>query len=153
MDLGSGSATALPIVGHFWNAMHNDAGFKKMTEARFQFSPSVQSKMGCPLLIPFPPDTLQMLMADTIFRDSILANGYKNLENLARQKFGISVDPESIENGEAIGQGQTNGDSGDRNTPLPERKNEPLRAAEPAGTGKNEGTKSRENPKKGNGFQ
>lgn len=160
MDLGSGSATALPIVGHFWKAMHNDAAFKKMTEARFLFTPTVLSKMGCPLLIPFPPDTLQLLMADTLFRDSILAHGYKNLENLARQKFGISIDPDAVDNGSTLEPDLSNGTPTEKNgregNPLPERKAEPQRLVEPtkeSEKARNDGNRSKENPKKGNGFR
>ncbi|MCE2789282.1 MAG: transglycosylase domain-containing protein [Saprospiraceae bacterium] len=150
MDLGSGSATALPIVGHFWKAMHEDADFRKMTEERLQFNPGVQSKMGCPLLIPFPPDTLQLLMADTLFRDSIRINGYKNLEQLARQKFGISVDPESTILPESGISGENNPQEG--NVPQEKKpENKPIEPAINEERDKAAGNKAKNIPKKGNG--
>ena len=74
-------------------------------------------------------------MADTLFRDSIRINGYKNLEQLARQKFGISVDPESTILPES-------GISGENNPIEPAINEERDKAA---------GNKAKNIPKKGNG--
>lgn len=88
MNLGQGSAMALPIVAMFWHKMANDPKFVKMYQARFPDpKPEVLGRFGCPYHIDISPDTLQLLLADTTIRDSLRAGGYKNLKETADKYF------------------------------------------------------------------
>lgn len=89
MNLGQGSSMALPIVGEFWKSIRNDKRFKKWTDTRFEENEVAMNLVGCPFRIGIHPDTFQLLMQDTLLKDSIIANGYKNLKQFAADKFGL----------------------------------------------------------------
>jgi penicillin-binding protein 1A len=91
MNLGSGSATALPVVGHFWYNTSLNSKTAEITKQRFTPVAAVNAKMGCPLKIPFPPDTLSLILQDSLLRDTILRSGYKYLEEAASIKFGYPM--------------------------------------------------------------
>lgn len=91
MNLGSGSATALPVVGHFWYNSSLNSKSAELTKQRFASVAAVNARMGCPLKIPFPLDTLNLLLQDTLLKDSILRSGYKYLEEAAAIKFGYPM--------------------------------------------------------------
>jgi penicillin-binding protein 1A len=99
MALGSGAAMALPIVGNFWYALSIDPKSAKITQEKFRINESVNSKVSCPFRIPIPPDTLDILMQDSLIRDTLIKSGFKNLREIVREKFGYpeSNDPEGGE--------------------------------------------------------
>ena len=93
MDLGQGSAMALPIVSEFWKAVRSDSALKKMTDTRFEENEVAMNLVGCHLRIPFSPDTLDLIMSDSLLgQDSISHMGYSDLENFYAQKFGVHID-------------------------------------------------------------
>lgn len=78
MDLGQGSAMALPIVGGFWNRIAKDGVMNKMFQAKFPDpKPEVQGLLGCYPWIGIKPDSFNVLMQDSTYRDSI-QNAYQN---------------------------------------------------------------------------
>jgi penicillin-binding protein 1A len=89
MALGSGSATALPIVGNFWYNLVLDDELTTITKSRFTYDQAAASLTSCPMRIDIAPDTLQMLLQDSTVRDSILSGGYKNLRQITNDRFSI----------------------------------------------------------------
>jgi penicillin-binding protein 1A len=72
MDLGQGSAMALPIVAWFWHKLANDRKLGKIAQETFPDPPvEVQSSLGCYPWIGIKPDSFLVLMQDSTFRDSI----------------------------------------------------------------------------------
>ncbi|MBK8701027.1 MAG: transglycosylase domain-containing protein [Saprospiraceae bacterium] len=105
MDLGQGSAMALPIVGEFWKQVRNDKKWRKLTDTRFEENETAKSMIGCPFRIYISPDTLEMLMQDSTVRDSILKNGYRGLDEIVKQRYGSGPEgefAEPLEGGEIL---------------------------------------------------
>ncbi len=76
MDLGQGSAMALPIVGNFWNKIANDRKMQRLLLEKFpDLKPEVQALLGCYPWIGIQPDSFNLLMQDTMFRDSMRSVG------------------------------------------------------------------------------
>lgn len=84
MSLGQGSATALPIVGEFWRSILNDRKHRVLGTLKFEENPNIAGMFNCPSKLPFSPQMLQQLMQDPQIRDSIIANGYRDLEELIK---------------------------------------------------------------------
>lgn len=91
MSLGSGSAMALPIVGQFWYKLLRDKTLKKVALEKFQKNEYANNMTGCPLRIGIHPDTLQMMMEDTLMAEAIRADGYKDLRLKAEEYFGTEI--------------------------------------------------------------
>jgi len=94
MGLGSGAAMALPIVGNFWYALAIDKNFAKITQEKFVINEKVNVAVSCPFRIGISPDTFNLLMGDTLFRDSLMRSGFKNMAEMAREKFGYPAGDE-----------------------------------------------------------
>jgi len=104
MNLGSGAAMALPIVGNFWYNLSIDNKHAKIASAKFEIDEVAASKTACPFRIGIHPDTLNILLQDSTLRDSILNNGYRNLREIVEKKFGIESSDEPDGGGESGGQ-------------------------------------------------
>lgn len=101
MRLGQGSSMALPIVALFWHKMANDKEFVKMYRARFpEPKPEIAGLFGCPMKIEISPDTLNMLLLDTMIRDSLEANGFQYLKETADRYFELQENPDGPDGGE-----------------------------------------------------
>ena len=100
MSLGQGSAMALPIVATFWHKVANDKKHRSLLSEKFKDRPDISSKCGCPFRISVSPDTLNMLLQDSTVRDSLRAHGYKNLQEIVRERFGDGVSDEPAGGGE-----------------------------------------------------
>lgn len=88
MRLGQGSSMALPIVALFWHKMANDREFVKMYQAHFpEPKPELLELFDCPHMIPVSPDTLELLMQDSVIRDSLIANGFQYVKETADRYF------------------------------------------------------------------
>jgi penicillin-binding protein 1A len=101
MDLGQGSAMALPIVGEFWKSIRNDKKLKKLTDTRFPENKYAINLVGCPFRIGIHPDTLNLLMNDSTTRDRIVGGGYRGLKDLVKEKYGSEYEDVS-ETGEIL---------------------------------------------------
>lgn len=102
MELGQGSAMALPITAWFWHKLANaltdskdkkDAEAKKLAQIPLEKFPTMrwdlQAKLGCPFrLYGVTPDSFGLMMRDTALRDSMRANGFRGLRKLAQDYFG-----------------------------------------------------------------
>ena len=99
MSMGQGSAMALPIVAMFWHKMGNDKKLRGLLNEKFEEKPAIVSKCSCPFRISISPDTLNMLLQDSTIRDSMRANGYKNLKQIVQDRFGGQV-PDEPEGGD-----------------------------------------------------
>ncbi|MBK9734905.1 MAG: transglycosylase domain-containing protein [Saprospiraceae bacterium] len=99
MGLGSGAAMALPIVGNFWYSLAIDSKHAKITQEKFEENEEVNAKVACPFRIGISPDTFNLLMADTLLRDSLVRSGFKNMRDIVREKFGYPdlIEPEGGE--------------------------------------------------------
>lgn len=104
MNLGSGAAMALPIVGNFWYSLAIDKNFAKITQNKFTFSENINSKVQCPFRIGIAPDTLNLLMQDSVWRDSLVRSGFKNLKQIVSDVFGYDevLEPEGGEAGAEV---------------------------------------------------
>ncbi len=72
MDLGQGSAMALPIVAWFWHKLANDKKLGRLVLEKFpQAGPEVLGNMGCYPWIGIKPDSFNNLMQDSVYRDSV----------------------------------------------------------------------------------
>ncbi len=100
MGLGSGAAMALPIVGNFWYSIAIDPKSAKITQEKFEANEVVNALVSCPFRIGISPDTLLLLMQDTLLKDSLIRSGFKNLREITNEKFGIILEVE--EGGEEI---------------------------------------------------
>ncbi len=100
MSLGQGSAMALPIVATFWHKLANDKKHRNLLNEKFEERPEIVSKCGCPFRISISPDTLNLLLQDSTIRDSLRANGYRNLKAIAEERFGTGVPDEPNGGGE-----------------------------------------------------
>ncbi len=98
--LGQGSSMALPIVAKFWHKVGNDNKHRNLLNEKFDEKPEIVSKCGCPFRISISPDTLNMLLQDSTLRDSLRANGYRNLKQIARDRFGGEIPDEPTGGGE-----------------------------------------------------
>jgi len=160
MGLGSGAAMALPIVGNFWYSVSIDPKSAKITQEKFSISEKINAKVGCPFRIPIHPDTLSILMQDTLTRDTLLKSGFKNLREIVREKFGYP-EPEEPEGGEPDGTDiEINEKVGTNNSPvLPKpmenKKPDAIKTTDPNVQDKKKPDdpkiKPVEKPKKGNG--
>ncbi len=76
MNLGQGSAMALPIVGNFWHSMIKKGGkYQKISVEKFPIpKPEVIASLGCQPWINVSPDTFAMLtnVQDSTLRDSLI---------------------------------------------------------------------------------
>lgn len=114
MDLGQGSAMALPIVATFWHKVGNDKKHRNLLNEKFELDPNAVAKCGCPFRISISPDTLNLLMQDSTIRDSMRANGYRNLKEIVKERFGQSV-PDEPQGGGEIDPDQYNDEQEDKN--------------------------------------
>ncbi|MGB4959076.1 MAG: transglycosylase domain-containing protein [Saprospiraceae bacterium] len=101
MDLGRGAAMALPIVGNFWYALSIDTKSAAITQQKFVVNETVNAKFGCPFRIGISPDTLNILMQDTLLADSLRRSGFKNLRQIVNERYGLpetdSIDFDNID--------------------------------------------------------
>jgi penicillin-binding protein 1A len=76
MNLGQGSAMALPIVGNFWNSIATKGGkLQKILSEKFPTpKPEVLSSLGCQPWISIPPDSFYVVtnIQDSTLRDSLI---------------------------------------------------------------------------------
>lgn len=76
MNLGQGSAMALPIVGNFWHSMATKGGkLSRLLSEKFPSpKPEVLASVGCYPWISIAPDSFNMLIAtpDSLLRDSLV---------------------------------------------------------------------------------
>jgi len=95
LALGQGASMALPIAGLFWHKMANDREFMKWYTERFpEPPPQVLAKFGCPGFIDISPDTLQLLLSDSTWREELRQNGFQNLKEAAERYFEPSAPAE-----------------------------------------------------------
>ncbi len=105
MDLGQGSSMALPVASEFWKRLRNDNYFRKYTDTKFKENATAINQVGCPFRLYINPDTLEMLMSDTILKDSIVKNGYRGLKEMVKAKYGsntVTEGDEPLDGEEAI---------------------------------------------------
>ncbi|MBC7885696.1 MAG: hypothetical protein H7X99_09490, partial [Saprospiraceae bacterium] len=165
MALGSGSATALPIVGNFWYSVAIDSKSAKITQEKFVANESVNAKVLCPFRIPFPPDTFNILMQDTLFKDSLIQSGFKNMQEIAREKFGYPAldNPEGGEPDGNLPETDPDGEIRKENNtkPTDQKKPDGLKSPDPKISDKKKGEelrpttpkdKLKDPPKKGGGL-
>lgn len=88
MNYGRGAALALPIVGNFWYQVSIDPKFAKMTQTEFKRNEAVNAKTACPLRMGISPDTFNLLMSDTLLKDSLIRTGFRNMRQMVLDKFG-----------------------------------------------------------------
>lgn len=88
MAMGSGAAMALPIVGNFWYALAIDKKFAKITQEKFEVNEIANSKVGCPFRIGISPDTFNLIMQDSFWRDSLTRSGFRNLRDIMHDLYG-----------------------------------------------------------------
>jgi penicillin-binding protein 1A len=87
MTLGQGSAMALPIVGWFWHKIANDRKLGKLITEKFpEPKPELQGMLGCYPYIGMNPDSFNLLMQDSVFRDSFQAAYGKKKETPAEEE-------------------------------------------------------------------
>lgn len=103
MNYGRGAALALPIVGNFWYQVSIDPKFAKMTQTEFRRNESVNAKTACPLRMGISPDTFNLLMSDTLLKDSLIRTGFRNMKQMVLDKFGYP-EPEIEGMGELEGE-------------------------------------------------
>lgn len=111
MDLGQGSALALPIVGGFWYKLLRDKKFSKIALAKFKVNEKANSATGCPMRIGINPNELYEMMQDSTLADEIRLRGYRNLKELRDEVYGT-------EDGEVFDENYIPTEGG----PLPEAK-------------------------------
>ncbi len=115
MSLGQGSAMALPIVGQFWHSLARDKKLSGIILEKFpEPKPEVQELFGCPYYIDVSPDTLALLMQDSVIRDSMSQNGYRNLKERFAEFFENLERIEGTENSEENTGGEKKRDFFDR---------------------------------------
>ncbi|MBK9254862.1 MAG: transglycosylase domain-containing protein [Saprospiraceae bacterium] len=102
MALGSGAAMALPIVGNFWYSLAIDKNFAKITQEKFVVNETANASTACPYRIGISPDTFNLLMQDTLLKDSLVRSGFRNLQQIVIDKYGYP-DMEEPEGGESDG--------------------------------------------------
>jgi len=75
MNLGQGSAMALPIVAWFWHKMANDKKLGKLLTEKFDLKPEVYGAINCHSWISIAPDSFNMMInvQDSVLRDSLIA--------------------------------------------------------------------------------
>jgi len=80
MDMGQGSSMALPIVAWFWHKVANDRKLGKMVLEKFPVptKPDAFGNMGCYPWVGINPDSFNLLMQDSVFRDSVQAASRKS---------------------------------------------------------------------------
>ncbi|MEZ4910968.1 MAG: hypothetical protein R2774_08905, partial [Saprospiraceae bacterium] len=68
------------------------------------FSENINSKVQCPFRIGIAPDTLNLLMQDSVWRDSLVRSGFKNLKQIVSDVFGYDevLEPEGGEAGAEV---------------------------------------------------
>ncbi|MCC7244325.1 MAG: transglycosylase domain-containing protein [Saprospiraceae bacterium] len=75
MDLGQGSAMALPIVAWFWHKLANDRKLGQLAQQKFPDpKPEVLGALGCHPWISIKPDSFNNLIntPDSLLRDSLV---------------------------------------------------------------------------------
>lgn len=123
MDYGRGAALALPIVGNFWYAVSIDPKSAKLTQTTFYRNESVISKTICPMRLGFSPDTFNILMQDTLLKDSLTRTGFSNMRQIIIDKFGLPNTDLDDENG------LENGENNDQEKPETTSKKEEIQSA------------------------
>lgn len=101
MNLGSGSAMALPVAGYFWYKLATDKKFASLTQKKFVRNEKVLNDMTCPLKLEFEPSQYYNVMQDSILRDSMLRNGFRGLNDIMQELFGQEEEednPDDTEN-------------------------------------------------------
>ena len=161
MGLGSGAAMALPIVGNFWYSVATTTSTAKITQEKFEFSEEVNAKVSCPFRIPMSPDTFNILMQDTLLRDSLVRSGFRTLKDVAADKFGYLDEDISDEDMEGTNAEIDATENGKPNSEVPsdKKKTDGLKATDPTSTDKKKQDdnnnkvkdKPKDPPKKGNG--
>ncbi len=72
MEMGQGSSMALPIVAWFWHKVANDRKLSYLLFEKFPTpKPEVLGNMGCYPWVGINPDSFNLLMRDSTFRDSV----------------------------------------------------------------------------------
>lgn len=145
MNLGSGAAMALPIVGNFWYSVSIDPKSAKITQEKFTVNEKVNSLVACPFRIPTSLDTFNLLMQDTLLKDSLLRSGFKNMRQIVNDKFGLHGDSIDINNLEMEPTNPENPES--KNKDSDKNKKEIPKSTLPKAPEK----KKQEDTKKGNG--
>lgn len=112
---GSGAAMALPIVGNFWYKILRDKKLSKIALEKFKKNEYAANQTGCPSRIGIHPDSLQIMMSDSVMADEIRSNGYKGLREMAEGYFGTEVSGEDAEGGGESGDPE--GDKKENQTP------------------------------------
>lgn len=143
MSYGRGAALALPIVGNFWYQLSIDPKFAKLTQTEFRKNESVNSRTACPLRMGISPDTFNLLMSDTLLKDSLIRTGFRNMRQMVLDKFGYP-EPEVEGMGEMEGVVPEDIENQEENKKTPEKKPvEPVKNE----TGKSPDTKNPEKKK------
>ena len=101
MNLGQGSAMALPIVGNFWHSIATKGGkLQKLLSEKFPTpKPEVLASLGCQPWINIPPDSFYVVtnVQDSVLRDSLIrlysSGKKKNAETPGGEP---TADPEKI---------------------------------------------------------
>ncbi|MBK8632924.1 MAG: transglycosylase domain-containing protein [Saprospiraceae bacterium] len=99
MDLGRGAAMALPIVGNFWYKILRDKKLSKIALEKFKVNETANAAFGCPFRIGIHPDTLNLMLQDTVLASEIRENGYRGLKGIAEDYFGTTLQEEDVEGG------------------------------------------------------
>lgn len=108
MNMGQGSAMALPIVSDFWLRISKNPKLSKLVYEKFpEFKPEVLNQFGCINWIGIKPDSFLNLMQDSVFRDSVYAKWRKpktEEEPNSNEEGGAGdEDPEPMKEGERRG--------------------------------------------------
>lgn len=87
MLYGSGTATALPVVGHFWYQVSIDPKLAALTQEQFPKNEKIIKEMNCPMILGFSPDKYYTVMQDSMLRDSMLRTGFRDLKYVVADMF------------------------------------------------------------------
>lgn len=87
MLYGSGTAMALPIVGHFWYQVSIDPELAEITKLTFRKDEKIIREMACPLYLGFSLDKYYTIMQDSTLKDSLLRSGFKDLREVVSTLF------------------------------------------------------------------
>lgn len=100
MNLGQGSAMALPIVGNFWNSIITKGGkLQRLVTEKFPTpKPEVIASVGCYPWIRVSPDSFNNILAigDSLTRDSMIKQVMRGRNQTAEEE-GASEAPVSSE--------------------------------------------------------
>ncbi len=103
MYLGQGSASALPIVGLFWNKIATDKKLQKLLVEPFtEPKHDVTYLFGCPSRIWVSPDSLWLLEQDSIGMDTLHPGLFAKVKDQLGKLFGKKKTADEGENSESI---------------------------------------------------